>query len=128
VVRERAIARTVIDGNDKYLQVLREAPLADRDVIEAGYEELQAAMTGGAIATPPLFGDPVYEALLRLGDDLREEELAVAEHAPLLARMRAALRDYERLCESTGFAPPAITERMPIDPNDVRRLEALGYM
>jgi hypothetical protein len=128
VVRERAIARAVIDGRDKYLQVLRDAPVADRAVIEAGYEELQAAMTGGAIPTPPLFGDPVAEALLRLGDDLREEQLPLTAHAPLLSRSRAVLRDYARLCESTGFTPPAITERMPIDPNDVRELEALGYM
>ncbi|HUP25086.1 MAG TPA: sulfatase-like hydrolase/transferase [Thermoanaerobaculia bacterium] len=128
VVRERAIARAVLDGRYKYLQVLRDAPIADRGVIEAGYEELQAGMASGAISTPPLFGDPVAESLLRLGDDLREEQLPLAAHAPLLSRLRAVLRDYARLCESTGFTPPAITERMPIDPNDVRELEALGYM
>lgn len=128
VVRERAVVRAVVDGDDKYLQTLREAPLADRPVITAGYEELQAAMTSGAIPTPPLFGEPVREALVRVGGDGLEEELPLAEHRELLSRMRAALREYQRLCEATGFAPPAITERMPIDPNDVRNLEALGYM
>jgi hypothetical protein len=129
VVRERAIARAVIDGADKYLQVLRDAPLADREVIAAGYEELQAAMSSGAVPTPALFGEPVREELLRLREDsLVEEGLALSENAELLSRMRALLRDYERLCESTGFAPPAVASRMPIDPNDVRRLEALGYM
>ena len=128
VVRERAVLRAVVDGDDKYVQTLREAPLADRPVITAGYEELQAAMTSGAIPTPPLFGEPLREALLRLGRDELEQELPLAEHRELLSRMRAALRDYQRLCEATGFAPPAITERMPIDPNDVRDLEALGYM
>ena len=128
VVRERAVVRAVVVGDDKYVQTLREAPLADRPVITAGYEELQAAMTSGAIPTPPLFGEPLHEALLRLGDDGLELELPLAEHRDLLSRMRAALREYQRLCEATGFAPPAITERMPIDPNDVRDLEALGYM
>jgi hypothetical protein len=130
VVRERTIARAVIEGHDKYLQVLREAPVADRDVVEAGYEELQAAMTSGAIATPALFGEPAREALLRLSDAgaLSETPLELAAHAALLSRLRAVLRDYQRLCDATGFAPPAVTERMPIDPNDVRQLEALGYM
>ena len=128
VVRERAIVRAVVDGDDKYVQTLREAPLADRPVITAGYEELQAAMTSGAIPTPPLFGEPLREALLRLGGDGLEQELPLAAHRELLSRMRAALREYQRLCEATGFAPPAIPERMPIDPNDVRDLEALGYM
>lgn len=128
VVRERAVVRAVVDGDDKYIQILRDAPLADRPVITAGYEELQAAMTSGAIPTPPLFGEPLRETLLRLGRDGLEQELPLAEHRELLSRMRAALRDYQRLCDATGFAPPAITERMPIDPNDVRDLEALGYM
>jgi regulator of sirC expression with transglutaminase-like and TPR domain len=121
----------VVDGDVKYLQVLRDAPLQDRAVIVAGYEELQAAMTSGAIPTPPLFGEPAREELLRLGSDpvdLGETALELAAHAQVLSRLRAVLRDYRRLCEGSGFAPPAITERMTIDPNDVRELEALGYM
>ena len=58
----------------------------------------------------------------------RVSEIDRTEHIELLSRMRAVLRDYQRLCDTTGFAAPEVTERMTIDPNDVRDLEALGYL
>jgi hypothetical protein len=129
VVRERAIARAVIDGDVKLLQVLREVPPTDRAVVARGYEELQAAMAAGAIPLPPLFDDPVRELLLRVeAAGVGETELALAEHREVLSRLRAVLRDYRRLCEEDGWAPPEITERLPVDLEDVEQLEMLGYL
>jgi hypothetical protein len=129
VVRERAIARAVIDGDLKYLRILREVPLADRPVVARGYEELQAAMVSGQVPTPPLFGEPVRELLVRVGPgDVVETELALVDHREELSRLRAELREYRRLCEEDGWAPPEITERLPVDREDVESLEMLGYL
>ncbi|HVS12633.1 MAG TPA: sulfatase-like hydrolase/transferase [Thermoanaerobaculia bacterium] len=129
VVRERAIARAVIEGDVKYLRILREVPPADRAVVARGYEELQAAMVAGAIPTPPLFGEPVRELLVRVGaNGIGEAELALVDHREVLSRLRAVLRDYQRLCEEDGWAPPQITERLPVDLEDVESLEMLGYL
>jgi hypothetical protein len=129
VVRERALVRAVVDGDIKYLQILREVPPGDRAVVARGYEELQAAMTSGRIATPPLFGDPMRELLVRVATEgVAETELALADHRQELSRLRAALRDYQRRCEEDGWAPPLITERLPVDLEDVESLEMLGYM
>jgi len=129
VVRERAIARAVIEGDLKYLRILKEVPPEDREVVARGYEELQAAMLSGSIPTPPPFGEPVRELLVRVGPDgVAETELPLADHRQELSRLRAVLRDYQRLCEEEGWAPPEITERLPVDLDDVEQLEILGYM
>ncbi|HVS64972.1 MAG TPA: hypothetical protein VMT85_15880 [Thermoanaerobaculia bacterium] len=129
VVRERAIARAVIEGDLKYLRILKEVPPQDREVVARGYEELQAAMLSGSIPTPPLFGEPVRELLVRVGPEgVAETELPLADHRQELSRLRALLRDYQRLCEEGGWAPPEITERLLVDLDDVEQLEILGYM
>ena len=129
VVRERTIARAVIDGDLKYLRILKEVPAEDRGAVARGYEELQAAMVAGSIPTPSLFGEPVRELLVRVAaDGVVETELALAEHRDELSRLRARLRDYQRLCEEEGWAPPEITERLPVDLDDLEQLEILGYL
>jgi hypothetical protein len=86
-------------------------------------------MAAGAIPLPPLFDDPVRELLLRVeAAGVGETELALAEHREVLSRLRAVLRDYRRLCEEDGWAPPEITERLPVDLEDVEQLEMLGYL
>ncbi len=129
VIRERTIQRAVIQDDVKYLQVLREVPVQDRAVVERGYEELQAAMLNGTIPTPPLFGDPSRETLSLLPErGLGVTELPLNENVESLSRLRALLRDYQRLCESEGWMPPRITDRLPIDASDIEDLESLGYM
>jgi hypothetical protein len=38
------------------------------------------------------------------------------------------LRDYQRRCESEGWAPRELTEKLVIDPGDAAELTVLGYL
>jgi len=141
VVRERAILRAAIVGIRragssrpaalKYLRVLRDAPVADRDALENGYEELRDAMLRGATPSPPLFGDPKRELVLTLAADpgsLEEAAASLADVDERLPFLRRILDEYEGACERDGWPMPKLEEELAIDVDDAAQLEALGYL
>lgn len=141
VIRERTIQRAVIEvasreaGHPeppkKYLRVLREVPLADREAIVRGYEELQAAMLSGAIEAPAIFGEAQRELLFSLSEnpsELTENTVELSGDRQAVSRLRAFLRAYQRRCEAEGWAPAEVTERLEINVEDAAELETLGYL
>jgi len=140
VVPERAILRAAVvagaqPGSEprllKYVQILHEAPLADRAALEAGYEELRDAMLRGAVPKPELFGSPKRELVFLLSADptsLSEEEASSLDGGAELPPLRGALESYQARCQREGWPPPELTEELIIDVDDAAQLEALGYM
>ena len=128
VVRERAMARAVVEDSWKYVHVLKAVPPVDRAAVAEGIEELQAAMLSGAIETPPLFGEAIAEELYDLARDPEERVSRLVEKPAALARLRSALRAYRSACDRTAFSPQEMTRRLEIDPAKVRQLESLGYL
>ncbi len=128
VVREWAIARAVVGERYKYLHVSRDVPAADRRAVREGLVEIQSAMSGGGTPVPPLFGEAVREELYDLESDPGESRSVLADNPAELGRLRAMLRDYRRICESTGYRPGEILDRLEVDPEKMRELESLGYL
>ncbi len=130
VVREWAIARAVVGIERKYVHVVRDVPVADRGVVEAGLAEIQAAMLSGQAEVPALFGEAVREELYDLVVDPLERTSVLEDEAYRreLSAFRAALRRYRSACDATAHPPGEITERLEVDPDKLRELESLGYL
>ena len=134
VVRERSIVRAVIaegsDGLLKYVRASRAVPVEDRPALLRGYEEIQAAMLSGAVATPELFGPADEEAtyLLVSGDGALPDRVPNQVTDDSYRPLQAALRRYADATARTGYEPLALTRRLEIDPDDLRDLESLGYL
>jgi arylsulfatase A-like enzyme len=128
VVRERAIARAVVDGDFAFVVTQRFVPPADRPVVARGIEEIQAAMLAGSHQTPPLWGEASSQELFDLAADPWQQSPILDQASDPLAVLRGALRSYRRACEESAFEPLEITRRLEIDPEQLKQLESLGYL
>ena len=129
VIRERAILRTVVDGNWKYMAAQFWAGPSERRAVAVSYNARATAYADGSEEPPALWGSAKYEALFNLRTDPGETTDVSGKGAEVVARMREALAAYQARCESEGIQPRMAAGSMNVlDPSEIEDLESLGYL
>lgn len=129
VIPELTILRAAIRGDTKLIETLKGAPPEHRADLEAGYDELIAAMLDGSVPRPDPWGEPERRELYDLGSDPAEQSEVSAS---LPERLAALLRGLSAYAEHNRTAAPsprrAARRAEPPDPAAAEALQQLGYL
>lgn len=129
VIRERAIVRSVVLGDWKYIASSNWARPVERYSVATRFNELTKGMQDGTIEPPPPWGAEGFEALYDLERDPDERVNLLDEGGEALERARGALAAYERYCEENALEPRvAAGVHDVLDPDEIEDLESLGYL
>ncbi|MHC4845207.1 MAG: sulfatase [Planctomycetota bacterium] len=129
VIPELTILRAAIRGDAKLIEVVKGAPPQHRANLEAGYDNLIAAMLDGTTPRPDPWGEPVARELYDLGADPAETTDLSATWLDRLESLRAGLSAYADHCREAAPAPRAAARRAePPDPDAAAALQQLGYL
>ena len=129
VIRERAIVRSVVVGDWKYIASSNWAPPGERYSVATGFRELTKGMQDGTIEPPPPWGAGGFEALYNLKDDPDEAVNLLDKGGDALERVRGALAAYEKYCAENALEPrDAVGVHDVLDPDEIEDLESLGYL
>jgi len=119
VLPERTIQRAVISGGWKYIRT-HENP---------GSAKVGASSAEDAPTSPELWGEIIAERLFRLESDPYERVDQLETAAEIVGDLRAILDRYAAYCSRNALSP--YLARGPaeqVDPKEIDRLEALGYL
>lgn len=129
VIPELAILRAAIRGDAKLIEVVKGAPPQHRANLEAGYDNLIAAMLDGTTPRPDPWGEPVSRELYDIGADPGETTDLSATWLDRLEALRAGLSAYADHCRSSAPPPRTAARRAePPDPAAAAALQQLGYL
>ncbi len=129
VIRERAIVRSVVLGDWKYIASSSWAPPVERYSVATRFTELTKGIQDGTIEAPPLWGAEGFEALYNLERDPNETVNLLDEGGEALENARAALAAYERYCKENALEPRgAAGVHTVLDPDEIEDLESLAYL
>ncbi len=129
VIPELCILRAAMRAETKLIEVIRDAPVAHRVELAAGYDELIAAMLDGSVPRPDPFGQPVRRELYDLAADPTESADRSTSLRDRVAALTAVLADYaERVRAQAPQARSAARRAEPPDPATAEQLRQLGYL
>jgi len=129
VISELTILRAAIRGNAKLIEVVKGAPPQHRANLEAGYDNLIAAMLDGTTPRPDPWGEPEHRELYDLAADRGETTDLSATWLDRLQALQAGLAAYAEHCLASAPPPRTAARRAePPDPDAAAALQQLGYL
>jgi arylsulfatase A-like enzyme len=120
LIPRRQILRSVLQGDWKYVATWRQLDPSKRATVRERPRDRE----------PDLWGAPVREELFYLGADPGERRNRLAAHPGVRRRLFEVLARFRDTGPNYGFAPgtvPGAGGDLELPPEDVERLEALGY-
>jgi arylsulfatase A-like enzyme len=129
VIRERCVHRAVLDGHWKYVATVVDCPLGERRAIAADYPNRLKGMAQGSLVVPEVWGPPLRESIYDLAADPGESRDLAAESADRRTELRRVLENYAARVREHGLAgAKPVAPADLVDPDQVERLESLGYL